>query len=405
MTQFTYKARTVDGDAREGVMDVVNKDLAIDILKKSNLIIVSLEEVGVKKGDWMQMILGGGERRVKMKEISVFSRQIATLFEAKVPIIRALKTLVTEAQSQALKDSLAEVLEDVSGGSSLSLALSKHPNAFSYFYVNMVKAGEESGKLQEVFNYLADYVERAYDINSKIRNALVYPAFVFVAFIAVIIVMLIVVVPRMADIFRESGAPIPFYTQVVFSTAALLKSYGILILILFIGGVVILLQYLRTPSGKEIFDGIVLRLPLFGKLFQKFYLARFADTLSNLISSGVPIIRSLQVTATVVDNKVYEAVILDAARAVKSGNTIGFALEQYPEIPPLLTQMIRVGEESGRIDFILDNLSRFYKRDVDNMVVNLVSLIEPAMIVILGGGVGLLVVSILLPLYNLTTAF
>jgi len=178
-----------------------------------------------------------------------------------------------------------------------------------------------------------------------------------------------------------------------------------LLLLLLIGGVVALLQYIKSPAGKEVFDTTILKLPIFGQLFRKFYLSRFADTLSSLVSSGVPIIRSLQITAAVIDNKVYEAVVLDAAKAVKSGNTIGFALEQYPEIPPLLTQMVRIGEESGKLDFILDSLSRFYKRDVDNIVANLVSLIEPALIVFLGGGVGLLVASILMPLYSLTSAF
>lgn len=404
MTQFTYKARTMDGEAREGMMDVVNKDLAIDILKKSNLIIVSLEEVGTEKKPWYEILLGG-EGKVKTKEVAVFSRQIATLFDAKVPVVRALKTLIAEAQSRTLQDVLSDILDDVSGGSSLSLALSKHPNAFSYFYVNMVKAGEESGKLQEIFNYLADYEERTYDITSKIRNALVYPAFVTAVFIAVIVLMMIVVVPKMIDIFVESNAPIPFYTQMVFATSFFLKKYGILMLIFLIGGAFGLLQYIRTPGGKEVFDTFILQLPIFGQLFRKFYLSRFADTLSSLINSGVPIIRSLQVTAAVIDNKVYEAVVLDAAGAVKSGNTIGFALEQYPEIPPLLTQMVRIGEESGKLDFILDRLAGFYKRDVDNIVSNLVSLIEPALIVFLGGGIGLLVASILMPLYSLTSAF
>jgi len=405
MTQFTYKARTMDGEAREGTMDVVNKDLAIDILKKSNLIIVSLEEIGGEKKPWYQDILMGVGGRVKVKEVAVFSRQIATLFDAKVPVVRALKTLIAEAQSRTLQDVLSEVLDDVSGGLSLSLALSKHPNVFSYFYVNMVKSAEESGKLQEIFNYLADYEERTYDITSKIRSALIYPAFVTATFTAVIVLMLVVVVPKMIDIFRESNVPIPFYTQVVFGAAFFLKKYGVLLLILLLGAVVAAFQYIRTSSGKEVLDTLILRLPIFGELFRKFYLSRFADTLSSLINSGVPIIRSLQVTAAVIDNKVYETVILDAAKAVKSGNTIGFALEQYPEIPPLLTQMVRVGEESGRLDFILDSLARFYKRDVDNMVAGLVSLIEPVLIVFLGGGVGLLVTSILMPLYSLTSAF
>ena len=248
-------------------------------------------------------------------------------------------------------------------------------------------------------------MERTYDITAKVKNALVYPAFVLFVFVAVITMMLLFVVPNLITIFEESNAPVPFYTQIVFSAALFLRAYGFLLVIVVIGGIVALLQYFSTPGGKDVLDRIKLSAPLFGNLFRKFYLARFADTLSSLINSGVPIIRSLQITAAVIDNRGYEAVILDAAKAVKSGNSIGFALEQYAEIPPLLTQMIRIGEESGKLDYILGNISTFYKRDVDNIVSNLVSLIEPAMIVLLGGGVGLLVAAILVPLYSLSAGF
>ncbi|KKU52193.1 MAG: hypothetical protein A3H69_03110 [Candidatus Sungbacteria bacterium RIFCSPLOWO2_02_FULL_47_9] len=403
MSQFNYKARTPEGEVREGVIDVVNADAATDSLQKSGLIIVSLQEVKKQRSGGSLLRFFGGNS-VKARDLAIFSRQIATLFDARVPVIRALKTLVVEAQSPVLQETISDILDDVSGGSSLSLSMSKHPNVFSYFYVSMVRAGEESGKLQEVFSYLADYLERSYEIGGKIKNALIYPAFILGVFILVIVLMLVVVVPKLSSIFIETNTPVPFYTQIVMQSSAFLRSYGIFVLIVATGGVIFLLQYIRTPRGKELLDVIKLKVPVFGNLFQKFYLSRIADNLASLINSGVPIIRALQVTASVLDNKVYEEVILDATRSIKSGNTIGAALEQYEEIPPLMTQMIRIGEDSGRLDFILNALARFYKRDVDNMVAGIVSLIEPALIVLLGGGVGILVASILIPLYSLSTS-
>ena len=403
MSQFNYKARTPEGEVREGVIDVVNADAATDSLQKSGLIIVSLQEVKKQRSGGSLLRFFGGNS-VKARDLAIFSRQIATLFDARVPVIRALKTLVVEAQSPVLQETISDILDDVSGGSSLSLSMSKHPNVFSYFYVSMVRAGEESGKLQEVFSYLADYLERSYEIGGKIKNALIYPAFILGVFILVIVLMLVVVVPKLSSIFIETNTPVPFYTQIVMQSSAFLRSYGIFVLIVATGGGIFFLQYIRTPRGKELLDVIKLKVPVFGNLFQKFYLSRIADNLASLINSGVPIIRALQVTASVLDNKVYEEVILDATRSIKSGNTIGAALEQYEEIPPLMTQMIRIGEDSGRLDFILNALARFYKRDVDNMVAGIVSLIEPALIVLLGGGVGILVASILIPLYSLSTS-
>ena len=218
MAQFVYKARTMNGEPREGLIEVVNKDIAIDILKKSDLVIISIEEIKKAEGDTLARLirLVGIGGKVKMREVAIFSRQFATLFDAKVPVVRSLKTLAAEAQNRTLQDTLSEILDDVSGGSSLSLAMSKHPNVFSYFYVSMVKAGEESGRLQSVFNYLADYMERTYDITAKVKNALVYPAFVLFVFVAVITMMLLFVVPNLITIFEESNAPVPFYTQIVF---------------------------------------------------------------------------------------------------------------------------------------------------------------------------------------------
>lgn len=399
--RFSYEARTETGESRTGVVDAVNLPSAIDVLQRNNLIIVEVkpEEEGGFFGKRLRLF-----DHVKLRDVVIFSRQLSTLFEAKVPATQALKTLAAEAPSQVFREAISDILDDLTAGSSLSQAMSKHPNIFSPFYTNLVRSGEESGKLQDVFVFLADYLERTYALNSKAKNALVYPAFVFTAFIGVIVVMLVVVVPKLTSIFKETGQAVPFYTQAIISLSEFLQNWGILVLIVILLAAVAIWRFIKTDQGKELLDELKIRLPVIGTLFKKIYLSRIADNLSTLVLAGVPIIRSLQITADVVNNRVYRAIILDAAESVKAGSTISSAFVKYKEISPLLTQMIRIGEESGRLDFILKSVSHFYKQDIDNALENMVGLIEPALIIFLGGGVGILVAALLVPLYNLSSA-
>ena len=401
MAQFNYKARTSQGEARSGIVEARSMDVAVETLQRSNLIVTEIRPVG------RTLLLSRKIKffdRVKQRDLVIFSRQLATLFQAKIPVTQSLRTLAAETtESIGLRDSIGQILEDVSGGSSLSQAMARHPGVFSRFYISMVHAGEESGKLEEVFLYLADYLERSYALLSKARNALMYPAFVFVAFIGVIIVMLVVVVPRLTSIFAELGQAVPFYTRVIIGISTFLQQWGILLLIFLVIAALIAWRYARTERGQMRFDSMKIRLPLIGGLLKKIYLTRFADNLSTLIVAGIPIIRALEITGEVVANRMYQRIISDATESVKAGNTISASFEKFPEIPPLITQMIRIGEESGKLDFILKNAAGFYQRDVDNLLENFVSLIEPALIIFLGLGVGVLVAAVLVPLYNLSS--
>lgn len=400
MAQFTYKARTREGEARSGIVAAHSLNAAIEALQRSALIVTEIQPV--EEGAFLIRRIRFFER-VKQRDLVIFSRQLSTLFQAKVPVTQSLRTLAAETESQGLRTALAAVLDDVSGGSSLSQAMGRHPAIFSRFYLSMVRAGEESGKLEDVFIYLADYLERTFTLFSKARNALLYPAFVLTAFIGVIIVMLVVVIPRLTSIFAELGQEVPFYTRIIIAISGFLRDWGVGLLVLAAVGGVIAWRFWRTDAGELFFDGLKLRLPIIGGLLRKIYLTRLADNLSTLIVAGIPIIRALEITADVVANRVYRRIILEAAEAVKAGNTISASFDRYREIPPLITQMIRVGEESGRLDFILKNAAGFYQRDVDNTLENFVSLIEPALIVFLGLGVGVLVAAVLVPLYNLSS--
>ncbi|MBI2054575.1 MAG: type II secretion system F family protein [Candidatus Sungbacteria bacterium] len=404
MSVFVYKARSKEGEARDGTVEAPSLEAAIDVLQRNNLIIIEV----LPKIEPGRLFVGGKLKffnRVKQKDIVLLSRQLSTLFEAKVPVVQALKTLVNESSAVLLKEAMASVLDDVNGGASLSAALGKHSNIFSQFYVSMVRSGEESGKLQEVFTYLADYLERSYVLTSKAKNAMIYPAFVFSSFIGVVVVMLVIVIPKLTAIFEETGQAVPFYTQLVIAASYFLRSWGWVILLLLIGGAVMIWRYAKTEDGSEILAELQLKIPVFGELYQKIYLTRFADNLATLIVAGLPILRALQITSEIVGNKIYEKSISRAVESVKGGNTIASALEGSPGIPPMVIQMIRIGEEAGRLDSILKNIAKFYQRDVDSLLDNIVSLIEPTMIIFLGVAVGGLVASILVPLYNLSSAF
>ncbi|MBI4134858.1 MAG: type II secretion system F family protein [Candidatus Sungbacteria bacterium] len=404
MATFRYQAKTREGEPREGNVEAPTMEAAIDILQKNSLIILGVDPLSITgsvlpKGTFRLF------NRVKQKDTVLLSRQLATLFEAKVPVIQALKTLVNESTSLPLKEAMAAILDEVNGGSSLSAAMGKQSHIFSSFYVNMVRSGEESGKLQEVFIYLADYMERSFVLSSKAKNALIYPAFVFTSFIGVVIVMLVIVIPKLTSIFTETGQEVPFYTKIVINTSLYLRSYGWVVALALIAGGIFLWRFRKTPHGRAVFDEIQLNVPIFGDLYRKICLTRFTDNLGTLIVSGLPILRALQITSEIVGNRVYEDAIVKAAASVRAGNTIANAFEGSKYIPPLVTQMIHIGEEAGRLDSILRNIAKFYQRDVDSMLDNIVALIEPALIIFLGVAIGGLVASILVPLYNLSSAF
>ena len=403
MAQFQYKAKGPDGSAQEGIIDAGSIDLAVSSLQRRNFLIVSIEPVK-EKGEGVLSFLNYLQR-VRQQDVVVLSRQLATLFEAKVPIVESFKVIISETENPSLKKHLAGVLDDIQGGLSLSGAMTKHPEAFSRFYVAMVKSGEESGKLEEVFTFLADYLERNFELTRKARNALIYPAFVLGAFVTVMVLMLVFVIPNVATILTETKQELPIYTKIVLAASDIVRQFGVFILLaLGVGGAVIF-QYARRSGGALYFARIQLSVPILGNLYRTLYLSRIADNLHTLLSGGITVVRALTITAEVVDNEVYRTILLETTEDVKGGSTISDSFARYSDIPALFSQMLRIGEETGKLDYILKSVSGFYRRDVDNLVDNLVSLIEPILILVLGLGVGLLVASVLIPIYNLAGAF
>jgi type IV pilus assembly protein PilC len=395
---FIYDAITNTGEKKKGTVDAASKDLAIAALQRRGLIVSSVQEEDQKKGI-MQMSFF--DKTVGMKDIVLMSRQISTLFEAQVSALKAFTLLASNTENPALVKVLNAVSSDIASGTTISGSLGKYPDIFSDFYINMVKSGEESGKLTQVFLYLADYLERQYQLTSKTKNALIYPGFVMGVFVLVMTMMFVFIIPRLAEIIKESGQEIPFSTKVVMGISDLLVNYGIFVLIILIAAIMYLVHMSKTQSGQMFLDRLKISIPVFKNIYRKLYLSRIADNMDTMLSSGIPIVRSIELTGAVVGNKVYAGILQETTEKVKSGSSLSDALSAHPEIPSIMHQMIRVGEETGSVGNILKTLGRFYNREVNDAVDTLVSLIEPLMIVALGVGVGLLLTSVLMPIYDI----
>lgn len=400
---FKYKALKSTGEQMEGVIEAFSEDSAINQLQKRDFTILEIHSDEKKELGILNFSLSMFNR-VSNKDIVILSRQMATLFSAQVSALRIFRLIGSQVDNPTLKKYLFLISEDLQGGSSISNAISKYPDAFSDFYVNMVRSGEESGKLDEIFNYLADYLDRTYAVTSKAKNALIYPAFVVTTFIGVMVLMFTVIIPKIALMITDSGQEIPFYTKIVLGISNLLLNYGIFLAIAVIIAGFALWKYSKTELGAMALDRISLNLPYIGTLYRKLYLSRIADNMNTMITSGIPMLRALEITSNVVGNRVYKAIIENTSQRVKEGMSLSSAFGQYKEIPDIMTQMIKVGEETGELGSILKSMATFYQREMVNAIDTLVSLIEPVMIVALGAGVGVLLAAVLMPIYNIASA-
>lgn len=395
---FNYKVIDPTGKEVSGQIDAVNSDAAVSSLQRRGFIVVSV--VADNQKNILQKSFSFFDK-VPMKDVVIMSRQLSALFEAQVSALKAFTLMGEQSDNGLLRFALQTISQDIQGGISISAAMEKHPNVFSNFYVAMVRAGEESGKLTETFRYLADYLERQYELVAKTKNALVYPAFVVVTFIGVIALMLTVVIPQLSAVLLETGQDLPIYTKVVIGLSDIFVGYWPIMLVVAIGFAAYIWYLGSRESGKKTLDGWKLAMPAFGELYRKLYLSRIADNMNTMLSAGIPVLHALEITGAVVDNKVYEDVLKRAVDDVRGGQLISASFEKSPEIPPIMVQMVKVGEETGSLGQILSTLARFYKREVDNAVDTLIGLIEPVMIVGLGVGVGFLLTAILIPIYNI----
>lgn len=403
MPLFVYKALDKEGQPKSGTVEAVNVDVAIGSLQRRGFVISAINEAGEKKGILNQNL--DFFERVSNKDIVILSRQLSTLFSAQVSALRVFRLLGAENDNPKLARKLNDIAESLQGGSSISASMEKHKDVFTSFYISMVKAGEETGKLDETFVFLADYLDRTYEVTQKAKNALIYPSFIIFTFFTVMILMLTMVIPKISSILVESGQDIPTYTKIVIALSDILVNYGVFLLIGIAVGIFFLVKFIKTPAGKVAFDGIKLEVPYLGNLYSKLYLSRIADNLNTMLASGIPMVKALELTRDVVDNRVFLEAITQSLEDVKGGAPVSSAFEKHEQFPNILIQMMKVGEETGNLGEILATLAKFYQREVTNAVDTLVDMIEPVMIILLAVGVGTLLASVLIPIYNISATF
>ncbi len=398
MATFVYTGRTRQGTLRKGEVVAKDKDEAIARLRKEDIVVVTSVQ---QKAGQISLAIPGFGGKVKDKDIVIFTRQLATMIDAGLPLVQCLEILGNQADNPVLKKTITTVRADVEGGSTYADALRKHPKVFDELYVNMVAAGEAGGILDTILNRLSKYIEKAMKLKKEIKSAMVYPAVIVTVAAAVITVLMVWVIPIFATIFTDFGGVLPLPTRLVIGASNFMKSYfyvvfGALGLALF--G---LRRYHKTPGGKKVLDTLFLKLPVLGDLIRKAAVAKFTRTLGTLISSGVAILEGLMIVAKTAGNKVVEEALMTARQSISEGKTLSEPLLKSKVFPPMVVQMIAVGENTGALDAMLNKIADFYDDEVDSAVANLTSLLEPLLMVFLGITIGFIVVAMYLPIFKM----
>ena len=395
MAVFVWKGRTLAGEPQSGEIEVARQEEALDILRKKKILITSMKP---KTGGFNMPKLGGG---VSTKDLAIFTRQFATMISAGLPLVQCLDILAKQSSKPSFGRIIGEVTREVESGSTLSDALGKHKKVFDDLFRNMVAAGEAGGVLDEILMRLASYIEKADALKRKIQSAMVYPAVVLSVALGATAFMLIFIIPTFAKMFMDFGGELPLPTKIVLGMSSFLTHFWWALVAAIIGLVVAFNRFYATENGKRTIDAIMLKFPVLGDVLLKGGVARFTRTLGTLIASGVPILSGLEITARTAGNKIIAEAIMSARASIREGETVSAPLKTSGVFPPMVVQMISVGEQTGALDEMLTKIAVFYEAEVDDAVDALTSIIEPCMIVLMGGIVGGMVVAMYLPMFKL----
>lgn len=397
MPLYAYRARDMGGNLVTGTLEVDSKSQCIDVLKQKNYYIIDIKEEIVKQ----DILDFGSFKKVKIKDIAVFCRQFATLINAGITIVTALATMKEQVENKRLKKAISEVYEEVQKGKTLSDAMKKHREVFPMLLYNMVEVGEVSGTLDKVMNEMADHYEKENDLNQKVKSALTYPLIVSVVAVLVVIFLLTNVLPIFVGMFKNAGVQLPLPTRMLIAISSSISQYWYF----YIGGIFLISysisSFLKTPEGRRIYDRMLLNMPIFGSLNRKILTSRFTRTLGTLINAGIPLIAAMEVVEKVVGNTVVAEGLKKAQEDIKKGLPLSDPLKRIGIFPPMVIQMISIGESSGSLDSILNKTADFYDGEVDTAVSQMTTLLEPLIIVILATVVGFIVISIVMPLFQL----
>ncbi len=405
MAKFTYLAKTKDGVTKQGIVTASSEDSALSALQGKDLIVISLQDINKQSAFGKDLEIFN---RVSARELVVFTRILSVFLEVQIPLVDAVSVLRDQNKgNKYFTEILDQLVLDLQDGNLLSDAMEKHPKVFDKLFVSIIRSGEASGGLQEALLYMADYLEEQYDLNNKIKGALAYPVFVLLIFVVLGLGIAYFVLPQLVEVLESvaSDQELPLMTQIVVAGSNFLQEYVWVVLIGLVGIVGGIVYALKTEAGSKFADKWKLKIPVFGQLFTKLYIARFATNLRNLLRAGVPLISSLEISSKVVGNYIFEGIIQEAIVNVKAGGQLSDTLMKHNEVPYIASQIISVGEKTGKTILVLETLTRFYKQEVDTLVSNLTVLIEPVMIVGLGIGVAFFVLSVLVPIYNIAGSF
>ncbi|MFA5208146.1 MAG: type II secretion system F family protein [Candidatus Paceibacterota bacterium] len=404
--KYLYQAKDIKGGAKSGVIEASSKEAALEVLNNNGLFPVEInEEEEVEKKDVLNKKINiKFLSQVSMKDVAMFSRQLAIMIDSNVPPAEAIDALGDQTKNQDFKEKIYSIAKDVRSGNQMSKALGKYPEIFSVFYINMVKSGEVSGNLPSILDKVADHLESEYAIRSKMMGAAMYPMVIMIIFILIFIVLMIFVIPGLVKVLVESGQELPIATKMIITISDFFVNYWYLVIAMLLGAAGFFIYYPKTKQGRDIFDRISLKIPIFGPFLKNLYLTRFAENFSTLISAGITINEALEVVSDLVGNNVYRDAIIRTKDRVVKGESVSAVLAQQTEvISPLFVQMVSVGEKTGKLDSSLVNVVRFYKRETDIFVDSLSSIIEPILIIGLALMVGFLVAAVLLPIYQIST--
>lgn len=399
MAEFTYRAKDQSGEDRIGTVQSSDAHSAAIILRKKGLIVISVNAKGGANN-----LLGKIFNRVSFTDLVVVTRQLATMVSAGLVLSEAIDILEEQQNNKTLKKALEEISQDIKGGLTLAQSLSKHPNIFPKLYVNLVKSGEASGKLDQVLQQMADGLEKEREFKARIKGAMIYPIVVIVMMFMVVVIMMVFVIPKLITLYSQSTIDLPLPTKILIGTSNLFVNFWWLGLLIIIGSFIGITRWNKTPQGNLFLGKLILRIPLIGKIISNVTLTNFNRTFGLLTSAGIPLLESIGIVSDLTDNPVFRISLKEAYAGVEKGLPFSSLLGAEP-FPRIVGQMVRVGEETGKVDEIFFKLAEYFESESDHLVKNLTVAIEPIILVILGIGVGFLVISIILPIYKLTTSF
>jgi len=398
--KFAFKAKTQSGEIKEGTIEASSRDMAIQIIQKGGLVPFALNQVK-ESGFSGETFFSKLYSSVSDKDLVVFFRQLAILIEARVPIAVALLSIQQQTSNPYFKNALKQIISDVEDGSPLSDSMEKFRDIFPALAINIIRSGENSGTLKKSVDYVAENIERNYNLTSRVRGSLIYPAVIITVFLIVGFLVSAFIIPNLSKMIKDLGTDVPWYTKMVMNVGDFMQQWWIAVLIMIIGIIASVIYYTKSEAGKVEMDKIKLRLPIIGGIFRGLYISRFGENLAVLLEGGIPIVEAIKITSNVIGNYFYHNLLLRAAEEVKNGGDMSVVLRQSDLMPPMVSQMVKIGEDSGQLDSVLKHISKFYEQETDIMTRNLSTLIEPALMIVIGIAVGFLAFAVLMPIYDI----